>query len=212
VTNTTSIATTANATGSCSVMSTLFMVLYTKGTGASSNSLQAYLSSSVGLTQMWSLSANANGSQWTLSQSITHPVTGNTSQFTTGVTTSLSNYSLGSLSLTRFTGLQHLDIPFATLLSAGNYWVMVGASSATSTGGSGAAFTQLRMSNSMVVMSQINLAIPLMGQVTANSVQYELGHGSFSTNAIGTTASLDFSNITSSASHPLMPFQFMRIT
>jgi len=212
VTNTTSIATTANATGSCSVMSTLFMVVYTKGTGASSNSLQAYLSSSVGLTQMWSLSANANGSQWTLSQSITHPVTGNTSQFTTGVTTSLSNYSLGSLSLTRFTGLQHLDIPFATLLSAGNYWVMVGASSATSTGGSGAAFTQLRMSNSMVVMSQINSAIPLMGQVTANSVQYELGHGSFSTNAIGTTASLDFSNITSSASHPLMPFQFMRIT
>jgi hypothetical protein len=166
----------------------------------------------VGLTQVWSLSANTTGSQWTLSQSIMHPVTGGMSTFTTGVTTSLTNYSLGSLSLTRFTGLQHLDIPLATLLTAGNYWFAIGVNSATSTGGSGANFTQLRMSNSLAAMSQLNAAVPLMGQVSANSIQYALGHGSFSTNAIGTTASLDFSNISFSSSNPILPIQLMRIT
>jgi hypothetical protein len=212
VTNTTSIATTANATGSASICSTIWAMIYTNKTGASSLSLGSMASASAGLTQFWSLSANANGSQWTLSQSITHPITGGSSQFTTGVTTSLSNYSLGSLSLTRFTGLQHLDLPFATLLTEGNYWLMYGVSSSTATGGSGANFTQLRLSNSMVGATQINSAIPLFGQTTHGSVQLQLGIGSFSTNAIGTTASLGFSNISSSASHPLLPVQLIRIT
>lgn len=211
VTNTTSIATTANATGSCSIFSTLWAMLYTQGAGASSLSLKSVASASAGMTQVWSLSANANGSQWTLSQSITHPITGGTSQFTTGVTTSLSNYSLGSLSLTAFTGLQHIDIPFASSLGRSNYWLMYGASSTVSTGGSGANFTQLRISNSQVVISQINSAVPLMGQTTHGSVQLQPGVGSVSTNAIGTTASLGFSNISSSASHPLMPFEFIRL-
>lgn len=209
-TNTTSIATTANATGSGRIFSTLFAVLYVQNTGASSMSLRSFASGSVGMTQAWSLSANSTGSQWTLSQSITHPITGNTSGFTTGVTTSLTNYSLGSLSLTRFTGLQHLDIPFNVNIPASNYWLMTGQSSSSAAGGSGANFTQLRLSNSCIVASQINSNVPAMGQVANASSQWLFGLGSFTTNAINTTASLDFSNISSMASNPLMALQIMR--
>jgi hypothetical protein len=212
VSNTTTIATSANATGSCSILSTLFAMLYTRGTGASSQSLQSYASGSVGMTAVWSLSANANGSQWTLSQSITHPITGNTSQFTTGVTTSLSNYSLGSLSLTAFTGLQFLDIPFATLLSRGNYWLALGNSSTTNTGGSGANFTQLRISASHIGVSQINSGVPPLGQASNSTYGLLFGHGSMTTNAVGTTASYPFANVSTSASQPIIPFAFVRIT
>lgn len=211
VSNTTTIATSANATGSASIMSTLFAAVYSRGTGASSMSLQLLTSGTAGITQVWSLSAG-NGSQWTLSQSIMHPITGGMSTFTTGVTTSLTNYSLGSASLTRFTGLQKIDIPFATLMSPGNYWLALGQSSATSTGGSGAAFSQLRMSNSVIGVTQINSAVAFMGQVTASSQPLLAGMGSFSTNAIGVTASVPFSVISSSASHPYPPFAFIRIT
>src|SRR5262249_54046723 len=102
VSNTTTIATTTNATGNGSIFSTVWAMIYGQGTGASSLSLMSVASASAGITQAWRLSANTTGSQWTLSQSISHPITGSTSQFTTGVTTSLTNFSLGSVSLTRF--------------------------------------------------------------------------------------------------------------
>lgn len=210
ISNTTTLATTANATGSASILSTFFVVIYRQNTGASSLSLSNYFSTSVGFTQVWSLSANANGSQWTLSQSIIHPITGGVSTFTTGFTTSTGIYSLGSQSLTVFTGLQFIDVPFSTSLPAGNYWLMHGVSTTNSTGGSGSAFTQLRISNSIIAASQQTAAVPPFGQATANSLHFAPGLGSFSTNAIATTASLGLSNITTSAAHPIFPFAFHR--
>jgi hypothetical protein len=210
--NTTSIATTNGATGSCSILSTIWNVVYKQNTGASSLSLSSIASGSVGFTQRWSLSANATaGSVWTLSQSVSFSGTMGASQYTTQIATSLTNYSLGSLSLTLFTGMKALDIPFNTSLAASNYWMLFGGSSTTSTGGAGlGAMTNLRISFSNIAVTQANISMGHFGNNTNASIQYGAGLGSVSTNAINTTASLGLSNISSSASHVKNWFQLIR--
>lgn len=209
--NSSSVTTAANATGWASFQSTINVVVYTQNTGASSQSLGSYASGSAGITQIYSLSANSTGSQWSHSISLTHPITGNTSQYTTSSAVSSASFNFQSQLLSRFSGLQHFDVPLATSFSPGNYWIAYGLSSAQTTS-SQTAMGLFRLSQSMANVTQVNSAVPWMGQLSNSSVQLQLGLGSFSTNAIGTTASLPFSVISSSASHPLIPIQFIRIT
>jgi hypothetical protein len=211
--NTTSIATTNGATGSCSILSSIYAIVYQQNGGASSQSLKLYASGSVGFTQRWSFSANATaGSQWTLSHTVSFENTAGATSYVTHVAASLTNYSFGSLSLTLFTGMKALDIPFATSLAAGNYWMMFGANSTTQHGGSAAAMTNLRISFSNIAVTRANISLGHFGNNTNASIQYMPGCGSFSTNAIGTTASLGYSNISSSASHVFPWFQMHRTT
>lgn len=213
-TNTTTIGTTNGATGNVQILSTVRYVIYKQNSGANSQSMSSVVSGSVGITQQWSISANATaGSAWTLSQSITHPVgTSSNSQFTTGVTTSVTNYSLGSLSLTRFTGFQGIDVPFNNSLSAGNYWINYGISSNTaltvSAGMSG--MTNMRVSVSNIARS-MSSHWALMGQATVASEMPLPSMGSFSTAGGGTTSAFARSNVSSSNSHPMILFQLHRV-
>lgn len=209
---TATIATTNAATGSCSIASTIFAVVYVQNTGASSQSLVSKASGSVGFTQRWSLSANATaGSQWSLSKTLSFQNTTGATSFTTSSVASTSNISLASNDLTVMTGMKALEIPFATSLAAGNYWMMLGMSSSSATGGSG-NLTQLNMSISNIGVSQSNFALGHWGNNTNASVNIMPGLGSFTTNAIGTTAALGYSNISSSAANNIPWWQFHRTT
>lgn len=209
---TSTIATTNGATGSCSIASTIFAVVYVQNTGASSQSLKSTASGSVGFTQRWSLSANATaGSQWTLSKTMSFQNTTGATSFTTQSVASTSNVNLASDDLTVMTGMKAMEIPFATSLAAGNYWMMLGISSSSATGGSG-TLTRLNMSISNIGVSQSGFALGHWGNNTNASVNIMPGLGSFTTNAIGTTASLGYSNISSSAGNNIPWWQFHRTT
>lgn len=209
---TTTIATTNAGTGSCSIASTIFAVVYVQNVGASSQSLKSTASGSVGFTQRWSLSCNATaGSQWTLSKTMSFQNTTGATSFTTQSVASTSNISLASNDLTVMTGMKALEIPFATSLAAGNYWMMIGISSSSATGGSG-TLTRLNMSVSNIGVSQTGLSLGHWGNNTNASVLMYPGLGSFTTNAIGTTASLGYSNISSTVAHNNVWWQFHRTT
>lgn len=209
---TSTIATTNAATGSCSIASTIFAVVYIQNTGASSQSLKSIASGSVGFTQRWSLSANATaGSQWTISKTLSFQNTTGATSFTTQSVASTSNINLNSGDMTVMTGMKAMEIPFATSLAASNYWMMIGISSSTATGGSG-TLTRLNMSISNIGVSQSGFALGHWGNNTNASVHIMPGLGSFTTNAIGTTASLGYSNISTSAGNNIFWFQFHRTT
>jgi hypothetical protein len=207
-----STASTSNAAASgnvsASMMSTLNAVIYSLGVGGNSNSLRSVASGSAGFSQQWSLSiTGAAGTDYSYTQQITYPLTGGTSSFSTSSAVTSAAVSVSNAS--NFAGLAYLDIPFATSLAPGAYWLGFGISSANTTAGSSFLGNAV-ISFSNWAVTQPNVAIAPMGAATNSSVQLALGLGSFTTNAIGTTASLDLSNISSSASQPIIPFQMIR--
>lgn len=137
-TNTTSFATTINTTFSMSRVSTINCVLYSLNTGASSQSLVSVASGSAGITQQWSLQANSTGSQYTVSMNVSYPITGGTSSYSTSYATSQTRFDISSNSATLFTGIRNIDVPFATSLSQGPYWLAINASTNTGTQGTAA--------------------------------------------------------------------------
>jgi hypothetical protein len=66
--------------------------------------------------------------------------------------------------------------------------------------------------NSMMAVSNNTLALGMLGGDTNSSVGWLPGHGSFTTNgAAGTTASLGFSNVSTTGSNNGLYAQLMRI-
>jgi hypothetical protein len=207
----TTYATTANTTFSGSILNTFNAVIYQLGSGASSMSLQSVASASIGMSQQYSLSANSNSSQFTVGENITYPSgSGLTSNLSTSYALTNASFAFSTGSLSNFTGLRYLDLPFAQSLSAGAYWMAFGVSSvisSTATGG----ITAGRVLFSNLAVSQVNNAIGFMGSALNASNQLQLGVGSFTTNgAAGTQASIALSQISSSASHNQLYFQIIR--
>ncbi len=205
----TTFGTTANTTFSASILSTVFAVVYSLGTGANSLSLRSVASGSAGLSQQWSFGAGAQGSRYTISYNVTYPVTGGTSNLSTNFAQSTASIIFSTASLSNFTGPLYLDIPFANSLNPGAYWIGLGVSSTTSTQGT-AAFAGAQISLSTFMVSQPNLSINIPGVAANSSNALQPGLGSFTTNAIGTTASVAFANISSQASHLMPYFQGIR--
>lgn len=200
---------TTTANFSASLLSTIYAVVYSLGTGASSNSLQSVASGSAGFSQQWSISVSGVGTDYSVTQNVTYPITGGTSNLSTSYASTFASVNINTANLSNFNGLVYLDIPFANSIYPGVYWLGYGISSTVSTNVSSfLANAMLTFSNWAV--SQVNTAIGHMGAGTNSSVEFAVGLGSFSTNAIGTTASLDLSNISSSASNPVIPFQMIR--
>jgi hypothetical protein len=204
----TTFGSTINTTFSCSILSTINAVVYSANVGASSNSLISVASGSVGMSQQWSVQENATNNQ-TISWRVTYPFIGGTSSMSTTFAVTNSSFQLSSGSLSNFAGFRHLDIPFNTSLGPGAYWLVLGMSSTTSTQGT-AGLTGCRILFSTAGQTQLNQAIGLLGSATASSVQLGPGHGSFSTVGGGTTSALGFSNISSTASHIILPFRLVR--
>lgn len=213
-TNSTTIATMASATASAQggLHSTLNFVVYSLGVGANSNSLQSVASGSAGYTFSQKLSVT-NSTQGSYSLGFTAQANGASTTRTTQYSVSNTNYSFTTDQIaTEWSSNRFLDIPFASSLSPGAYWAVIGMSSSTSSAGAAglAALTNcnVRYSNHYGI-SQGDFSFGVMGSTNRTSGGF-MGAGSFSTAGGGTTNSLDMSNISSIASLARMYFQILR--
>jgi len=204
-----SVATAANATRGMTLSSTFHYGFYTHNVGASSKSLISYATSSGSWVQQARVSAGAVGSNWTTGHTISFPREGGNTDFTSSAAATVTNITMQSSQLSDFTNLRFLDLPFATSLSAGPYWFMWNSSTSISTSGT-ANYSTLRILASNFVITQPSQAINMLGSATNSSNQFRQGLGSWTTNAIGTTASIALSGISTSASNPIVHFQMIR--
>jgi len=213
-TNSTTLATiaSATATGSAAIYSTFNAVVYSVGVGGSSRSLQSVASGSGGYTMLQSISMS-NSTQGSYTLGFSGQAQGAGTTLTTQYSVSNSNYSFTTNQIaTNFSSLRYIDIPFANSLSPGNYWLILGMSTSSASGGN-AAFAgmsncNVRYSNHYGI-SQPNSAWGVMGSTDLTSGGL-LGAGSFSTAGGGTTASLPMSAISSGVSNIKHYFQMIR--
>lgn len=207
----TSFASTANTTFSFNQAETHRLVLYSRGTGASSQSLQSVMSTSASIG--YSLNVyygSATNTSQGHSMGITFPVSDGTSSFSTQYNTSnLSTFAINTGNNTRLTGMKMFDIGWSTSLSNGEYWAAYNVTTASTTQGTNLSGARLLMSN--IGMSMPNNTIGLFGNANNASIQWQSGIGSFTTVGGATTASMGFSNVSSSASHVIPHMSFLRI-
>jgi len=211
-TNSTTIATMASATATASgaLYHTFNAVMYSMGTGASSQSLQSVVSGSAQFTFSQNISIT-NSTQASYSLGMSAYALGAGTTLTTQYSVSNTNYSFTTNAFTAFSSARMLDIPFANSISEGPYWLIVGNSSSSASGGAAglAALTNCNVRYSgHYGASQMNIGFGVMGSTNLTSVL--LGAGSFSTAGGGTTNSLNISQISSMASNPRLYFQLIR--
>jgi len=203
-----------NSTFSVERYTTIGVVLYSQGTGASSRSLQYVTSSSAGLTGQTVCGAGAQSSRYTVTVAKTYPATGATNNnYTSSYAVSSASIVVSSNSNTLFTGPRFLDIPWARSFSAGNYWFGIGAStSSTSNSGNISFAGTAAMPVSIHGISQIALSMGLLGAVTsASDHQMQLAQGVWTTNSsIWSTSSIAISQVSQVVSNPQLPFQLIR--
>lgn len=213
-TNSTTIATMASATASASgnLFSTWNVVVYSMGVGANSQSLQSVASGSGGFTFQNRISIT-NSTQYSITQGFSAQALGAGTTRTTQYSISNTNYSFTTNQIaTEWSSGRFLDIPFASSLTPGAYWLVFGYSSSTNSAGAAglAALTNcnVRYSNHYAV-SQVDIPFGIMGSTNLTSGGL-LGAGSFSTAGGGTTNSIPVSAISSSASQVRPYFQILR--
>jgi hypothetical protein len=110
--------------------------------------------------------------------------------------------------------MKYLDVPFGVSLPPNQYWLGYGRSTTQATqNNSISEATKLLVSqNSMIAVSQNTLALGMLGGNTNSSVGWMPGHGSYTTGgAAGTTTSLGFAAVSTTASNNGLYAQFMRI-
>jgi len=208
----TTAATTGNSQFSCGRWYTSNFVIYTRGAGANSNSLQYYTSTSAGMTYSYNISAAANSTQFSYTLRYTYPCSSGVIGFTKDYSSSAASLNFHSSHLTNLQGNIIMEIPFGVSLTPGQYWLAVGATSTMS--------TQLRpdMSRnsplfSHWVMTQSNGAWGSLGVGTTTTVQIQPGIGSFTLGgAAGTTSSVGLGAISISGSSPQFYLQLMRVS
>lgn len=208
-------STSANTTNSTlsyaySQTQTMFFNIYTMGTGANSASLQLYASASNSMAMAFSVSYAASNAQ-TISHSFSYPIAGGTSSGSASTASQSAIIYMGTAALGSWTGSKQFDIPFASSLSEGAYWVGIQRSTASS------ASTQVSgtVSNATyqitnIGISQANANYNLMG-TTASTNPLQMGLGVYSASATGaTTGSIAMSQLSTVASQPRFPFQLIR--
>ena len=206
------ITSAASLSASANFGFTFNAVVYSLGTGGSSESLFSVASGSAGGTFLNSISVAANGSQMSITQEMTFPVQGDSTTFST-------QYSLSSASMNftntwlsaNFSGRRFLDIPFDNSLSPGRYWLVLGHSTSTATNSTGMNFAT---ANRAVywrhhVQTQPNTYFGIAGSTNLTSGG-NLGAGAFSTAGGGTTSAFPLSAISSSGSLKCA-FQLVRL-
>jgi hypothetical protein len=120
---------------------------------------------------------------------------------------------LSSNSNTLFTGPRFLDVPFATQIFPGNYWLAIGASTGSATNNASmVSFSSIAMAMSLAGVSQSNVSVGILGAATAASDQgLFVGNGVFNAGASAfTTASIGMAQVSQVVSNPMLPFQFIR--
>lgn len=203
--------TTANSTWTVNRSYSHAVMLFTQNTGVNSLSLNLLTSSSASWLFQNQIGAGAQGSRYTVTQNVTYPISGTTSNYTTSYPQSSANIQISSASLTLFTGPRFIDIPFGVSLPANNYWIAFGMSTNSATQAGNAALGGASAGFSLIAVTQNNISFGLMGQVTNSSNGIQPGFGSWSTNsAVMTTNSIALANVSAMSSNPHNYFQFIR--
>lgn len=203
--------TTANSTWTVNVSYTDAAVILTQKAGASSLSLGYLTSGSATWLFQNQIGAGAQGSRYTVTQNVTYPISGTTSNYTTSYPQSSANVQISSASMTLFTGPRWLDIPLAISLSASNYWLALGRSTQSATQAGNAALGGASAGLSYIGISQNNISIGFPGAVTNSSIQLQPALGSWSTNsAVMSTSSIGIASVSAMSSNPKMYFQMIR--
>ena len=209
----TTIATIASATATAQMgqTSTWNIVIYSVNTGASSRSLLSVASGS-GTVNISARISITNSTQYSVSLAYSGLVEGAGTTRTTQYSISNTNYSFTTNQFTEFSSNRWLDIPFANSLAAGQYWLVMGRSTSSSSAGAGlTAMTSWgpRYSNHYAG-TMGNLLFGIMGSTNMTSIGVHIGAGVFSTAGGGTTSAFPMSAISSTASNPMMYFQLLR--
>ena len=208
----TAFATTANTTLGLTHTHTIWANIYSMGTGAASQSLQYITGASGTIVFEVTGQIGAASNNQTVGLSQTYFSAGNTTNSTATYNVNSSNINFSSTGLTAFNGLRWIDLPLATSLSGGAYWI--GFQRSFSSSSSGTNMSGIHSSNlSFFVASQINSNFALMGGVSnASTNPLQVGLGLWSTNSNGgTSSSMGLASISSQASHVYMPFQLIRM-
>ncbi len=196
-----------NSTTSYSLLSsqanTISLIIYQ--TSSNGTVFTSYASTTVTFAQQISMSGSATSNN--ISYNFSFPPYGGGANISTQLTasTATNTMSLGEVpgGTSLFTGYRYLDIPFATSLAPGNYWLGI-QRLATTVGAVGYGITSLALSASSVG------SIAPMNSTTNSSYGVVFGLGS----ALGTTASLlssfGLNNLSSVAGNPRLYFQFIK--
>ena len=207
----TTYATTANTTVALTNAMTWWANIYSAGAGANSLSLQYVTGGSAGMTyQVRGLIGAASNNQ-TVSQSISFAALGaNTQNSSTAYNINSATQNISTTWMTFINAARFLDLPFAASLPAGEYWMAVQKSSATTT--SGLNIGNATMNNTLYHVSQVNISFAVPGNASNQATdQIQPGLGYWSTNVLGSTSnSLAITLISSIANQPRIPFQMHR--
>jgi hypothetical protein len=214
-TNSTTLASTAaTMSASAEVRSTFNVVMYSHGTGASSESLMSVASGSCGWTVQNSISVAANGTQYSVTQAVSGNANGAGTTRTTQYSISNTNYSFTTNQIfTEWSGPRFIDIPFANSLTPGNYVAVFGVTSQASTNSTGmGGATACRIFLSQIMgQSQTNTAFGVMGSTNFTTGAWQVGAGSFSTAGNGTVTAIPLSLVRTLTSHFIPAFQLARL-
>jgi hypothetical protein len=206
--------TTANTSLTLNNSQSIWVNIYSKGTGANSRSLQYVTGGSVSMVFQVRAEIGAASNNQTVSHNFTYPNESGAAQgnFATNYNVNSGSYNISTTHLTSFNGFRWLDVPFAASLAEGAYWMGIGQSTATATTGGVAAMTNVTARNTFVAVSQISTNIAVMGQSSNMSTSpWQNGLGYWSTNTNGTTSSsMSLAGISTVANQPILPFQFIR--
>jgi hypothetical protein len=207
-------ATSANVSLTLNNSRSIFVNIYTKGVGASSKSLQRVAGGSVSMVFQVRVEIGAASNNQTVSHNFTYPSSegGAQGNFATNYNVNSGSYNISTTHLTSFNSFRWFDIPFASSLSAGNYWMAIGESTATATTGGIGAMTNVTYRNSYIAVTQISANVALMGSNSnISTAPWANGLGYWSTNTIGaTSSSLSLAGISTVANQPILPFQMIR--
>lgn len=185
-------------------------VVYSMGTGASSQSLMSVTSGSCAYAILHSASIATNGSVGSYTQALTWHQEGVSSTLSTQYSqTGGGAYPFSSGMFTGFTNNRLLDINFAASLTPGPYWLVVGMASTTSANSAriSQATTAGGYYSNHFGASQLGSVFRRFG--LSDSTPAYLGGGRFSTAGGGTVSAINMSNI-SSASNQQIFFQLLR--
>lgn len=205
----TTAATTGNTQFSCGYTKSHNFAIYSRGSGASSSSLQYYISTQIVENYSHNVSAAANSTQFSYSQRYTMPHSTGLVGFTSDYSSSAASLNFHSSNITGLTALKQIDFKFGTTLSAGEWWLMYGASSTSSSQFTSVGFRNVVTFNFLGVSAGTQ-PVGTLGGATSSSCMFYNGVGSFTTVGGATTSSLAFSNISSSASNNVAYVQLMR--
>lgn len=187
------------------------LVLYTRGVGANSMSLQSYGSTQDTERAAWTISCAANSTQHSYSLRYTMNSNSGNVGFTKDYSSSAASLNFHSSQLTDMTGLKQMEIPFATLLTPGQYWLGYQVLTSMSTHRT-ADESRWGLVYSTYGATAPQLSFGVLGSATNSHFGLMPMVGSITTNATTTTASFPLTNITSSSNNAVMFFQGMRIT